>query len=213
MKFSFRSLLALLLVGGSTFACADSPTTARMSPQPSHPEFVRIRATDSLMRVTDVSYSDTSLVLKRISPLATDVSASAVIGPAGGEIKINAAGGKIEIPAGALEAPTLITMTAVAGPNVAYEFQPHGLVFAAPVKLQQDLKGTWASVLPSLLTDMHGSYYEQALDSAFFDPLKRFARVNENQIGYFESNKSQLKFYIGHFSGYMVSCGFADMDQ
>ena len=214
MKFTFRSLLALLLVGGGALACADSPTTTTvLSPQAMSPHFARIKATDSMMVVTEVTFSDTSLVLKRLSPLATDVSVTAVIGPDGGSIVLHSTGGKIDIPPGALAQDTEITMTAVAGDNVAYEFTPHGLVFNAPVKLQQTIKGTWAEKYPALLKDMHGSYYDQAtLDSAFVDRGKFFARVAESQIGYFESNASQLKFYIGHFSGYLVSCGFTDFE-
>ena len=212
MKSSFRLLLALTLVAGGAIACADTPTTTRLSPNDApNPGFARIKATDSMMVVTEVTYSDTSLVLKRLTPLAADISVSATIGAAGGEIKINEAGGKIDIPAGALSAPTLITMTALKGPNVAYDFQPHGLTFAQPVKIQQSIAGTWAASYPKLLKGMHGSYYGQAsLDSAFLDVGKFFAKVQENQIGYFEANASQIKFYINHFSGYLVSCGFAD---
>jgi hypothetical protein len=212
MTFSFRSLLALLLVAGGTFACADTPTTTRLSPNDApNPGFARIKSTDSMMVVTEVTYSDTALVLKRYTPLAADISVSATIGPKGGSIKIDQAGGKIDIPAGALATETLITMTALAGPNVAYEFQPHGLVFSAPVKLQQTIAGTWAADYPKLLKGMHGSYYGQTtLDSAFVDKGSYFALVKEHQIGYLESNASQIKFYIGHFSGYLVSCGFTD---
>lgn len=214
MKSALRVLSALVLVAAGALACADtaSPTTARFTPRPANISYVKIKATDSLMLVTDVSYSDTSLVLKRLTPLAADVSVSATIGASGGTIVIQAAGGKIDIPKGALSQPTVITMTALAGPNVAYEFQPHGLTFAQPVKLQQTIAGTWAQQYPVLLNGMHGSYWGQAqLDSAFIDPAKYFALVKEHEIGYPEANASQIKFYLNHFSGYLVSCGFADM--
>lgn len=208
MKLPFRSLLASLLVAGSAFACTESPTTTRLSPYAPSPTFARIRATDSLMFMTDVTYSDTSLVLKRLTPLAADISQSLVIGSKGGSIKISEAGGTIDIPPGALAQETLITMTAVAGWNVAYEFKPHGLVFAAPVKIQQTIAGTYAEKFPLLLKGMHGSYYGQAsLDSAFVDPGKFFAKVAENQIGYLATNHALIKFYVDHFSGYLVSCG------
>lgn len=211
MKSSFRTLLAMSLVAAGALACSDAPTTARFSPQAAKPTMARIKATDSLMFVTETAYSDTSLVLKRFTPLGTDISVSAVIGKSGGTIKIDQAGGKIDIPAGALDSNVTITMTARAGANVAYEFQPHGLTFKVPVKVQQTIAGTWAAEYPKLLKGMHGSYYAQAaLDSAFIDPDKYFARVSEHQVGYVESNASQIKFYIGHFSGYLVSCGFSE---
>jgi hypothetical protein len=211
MKSTLRPFVTLLLVAGFAWACNDSPTTTRLSPRAADVSFARIKATDSMMVLTDQTYSDTSLVLKRLTPLATNISQSATIGPSGGSINVQGSGGKIDIPPGALAAPTLITMTALAGPDVAYEFQPHGLTFAQPVKLQQTVKGTWAEPYPILLKGMHGSYYGQTtLDSAFIDPTKYFALVKENQIGYFEANVSQIKFYLNHFSGYLVSCGFAD---
>ena len=207
MTPTVRSFLAGLFVAAVAGACADSGRPTLMSPYSASPSFARIKATDSTMTVTDVSYSDTALVLKRITPLASDISQSMVIGPAGGSIVIQAAGGKIDFPAGALAVPTLITMTAFAGPNVAYDFQPHGLTFAQPVKIQQTIAGTWAAQYPVLLTGMHGSYYGTSLDNAWVDPTKFFAKVDENEIGYVEANKSQIKFFIGHFSGYMLSCG------
>ena len=211
MKFPIRALLATLLVAGGALACTDTPTTTQLAPRSADVSFARIWATDSLMFVTDVSYSDTSLVLKRLTPLDADISASAVIGPNGGSINILKAGGKIDIPAGAVSEPTTITMTALKGYNVAYEFQPH-MTFAQPVKIQQTIKGTWAEKYPILLKGMHGSYYGQtSLDSAWIDPGHFFAKIAENQIGYVDSNASQIKFYVDHFSGYMVSCGFTDL--
>jgi len=211
MRLHHRSLLAVGVVAIGIAACVDTSTSpaTKFSPSFRGPEFARIKATDSLMNVTDITYSDTGLVLKRLTPLATDISATAVIGPEGGSIKINEAGGKIDIPAGALSAPTTITMTALAGPNVAYEFQPHGTVFAQPVKVQQDLRLTWASTYPVLLKSAHGAYYDQSLDSSFVDPGKYLMKVKEHEIGYLETNTTQLKFYIGHFSGYVVLCGRA----
>lgn len=201
-----RSLLVLFAVAAAACSESSAPTTM-LSPQAPAPEYARIKATDSLMTLTSTTYSDTSLVLKRLTPLASDISVSAVIDSRGGEIKIAEAGAKISFPAGALSSPTLITMTAFAGPNVAYDFQPHGIVFAQPVKVQQTIAGTWAAVFPLLLNGMHGSYYDTSLDAAWVDPLKLFALAKEHELGYVDLNASQIKFYVGHFSGYLVSCG------
>ena len=93
---------------------------------------------------------------------------------------------------------------------MAYEFQPHGITFAQPVKIQQDLRYTWASVYPQLLASAHGAYYDRSLDSSFVDPGKLFMVVKEHEIGYLETNATQLKFYVGHFSGYVMLCGRGD---
>ena len=90
--------------------------------------------------------------------------------------------------------------------------RPHGLTFAQPVKVQQDLRSTWASVYPQLLGMAHGGYYDRSLDSSYVDPGKLFVILKEHELGYLETNATQLKFYIGHFSGYVVTCGRADND-
>jgi hypothetical protein len=212
MRLTYRSLVVAGIAAVALVACVDTATSpaTKFSPSVRGPEYARIRATDSLMQVTDITFSDTTLVLKRLTPLDSDISVSAVIGPKGGAIKINEAGGKIEIPVGALKDTVTITMTALGGPNVAYEFQPHGITFAQPVKIQQDLRYTWASVYPQLLGMAHGGYYDRSLDSSFVDPAKLFAVVKEHELGYLESNATQLKFYINHFSGYLVTCGRGD---
>src|SRR3982751_4734971 len=109
---------------------------------------------------TDILYSDTAIVLQRTAPLSADLTESATVGPKGGEIAIAAAGVKVAIPAGALTASTLITMTALKGTHVAYDFQPHGLIFLKPVKVQQEIIGTGATGIAALLNGMHGVYFE-----------------------------------------------------
>jgi hypothetical protein len=66
-----------------------------------------------------------------------------------------------------------------------------------------------------VLKGVHGSYYARSLDSAWVDPGHIFAKVDESEIGYPDAsvNASQIKFYIGHFSGYMLSCGRAGDGQ
>ena len=154
--------------------------------------------------------TDTVFVLKRTEYLASDISASAVIGPEGGEIKIDAAGGKIDFPAGALREPTLITMTAKAGWNVAYEFAPHGIEFDADVKIQQDLRFTMAYHNSSVISKLKGAYFKN-LNTSFIDPWKLLATVREVVPVEVDKTTPRLaKFYIRHFSGYLMSSGAFD---
>lgn len=152
---------------------------------------------------------DTVLVLKRPFLLAKDVSVSADIGPQGGEIKINEAGAKIDFPPGALRENTRITMTAKAGWNVAYEFAPHGITFDKPVKIQQDLKYTLAYRMKDAKS-LTAGYYQQDLNGSFLDRWKLFARVSELRHVDVDhpANPRVAKFYIYHFSGYLMSSGF-----
>ena len=197
--------IAIVVTIGSLFACADATTpTRQLHPAPG---FNRIHATDSLLAVSNVAYSDTGEVMHRLTALAAPLSASSTIGPAGGRIAIPSAGALLVIPPGALVVPTAITMTAVAGPHVAYEFQPHGLVFALPVMVQQSLAVTAASQTPTLLKSAHGGYYDTSLDVSFIDPAKSLVKLLEHELGYVDLQANALRFFIGHFSGYVVTCG------
>ena len=203
-----RKTLLIVLAAGAVFACGtpDKPL-APISPSKPTPTYSRINATDSLLMLTNVLFSDTAIILQRTTPLSANLSASAVIGRAGGEISLPLAGVKISFPPGALTQSTTITMTALKGPYVAYEFQPHGIVFQEPVKITQDLAGTGASGVVALLNGMHGAYFDQSLDLSTVDPSTQQGQVQETQLGYFENNRGKIKFYIGHFSGYLLSCG------
>lgn len=152
---------------------------------------------------------DTVLVLKRPFFLPNDVSVSAEIGPQGGEINVNAAGGKIDFPPGALRERTRITMTAKAGWNVAYEFEPHGITFDKPVKIQQDLKYTLAYRAKDA-KNLTAGYYSKDLNGSFLDRWKFFARVSELRHVDVDhpANPRVAKFYIYHFSGYLMSSGY-----
>jgi hypothetical protein len=152
---------------------------------------------------------DTVLALKRPFNLTTDISESAEIGPQGGEININAVGGKIDIPPGALREKVRITITAKAGWNVAYEFLPHGISFDKPVKIQQDLKYTTAYRVKDAKS-LTAGYYSANFNSIFLDPWRFFARVSELRHVEVDKpvNPRVAKFYIYHFSGYLMSSGF-----
>lgn len=150
---------------------------------------------------------DTVFVLRRTAALRADVSKSAEIGPAGGEIRIGEAGARIIFPPGALDVATTITMTARAGWDVAYEFAPHGIRFAQPVRIEQDLHGTLAARFPALLQGLQGSYYDKPLDESFIDPWHLYATIRENLPGKSDRRTMELTFQIHHFSGYLVSSG------
>lgn len=150
---------------------------------------------------------DTVFVLKRLSALLADASTSATIGPDGGVLRIPDAGVEVTFPAGAVAAPTTITMTAKAGWDVAYEFAPHGLTFAVPITVTQSTDGTLAEKHPRLGRTLQGTYYGTSLDSAFVDPWKLFARSQEARKGTYNGSTRELQFTVEHFSGYLVSSG------
>lgn len=66
-------------------------------------------------------------------------SASAVIGPEGGVLRVG--GDALVVPPGALDAPTLISATIPAGDVSAIRFEPHGLQFRVPAGLVLNAAG------------------------------------------------------------------------
>ena len=153
---------------------------------------------------------DTVVALRRSSYLADDISESAFIGPEGGTISIDEAGARIVFPSGALQRRTRITMTAKAGWNVAYEFGPHGITFDAPVLVQQELSATVANRVTDAIK-VRAGYFQRNLDSVFLDQSQSVARVSELRGIVLERpiNSLVADFYISHFSGYILSSGFA----
>jgi hypothetical protein len=176
----------------------DSPTVPSSSMAPS-----------SSARRDHVGYGnpDTVLVLKRSNGLSRDFTESADIGPRGGTIRINQAGVTISFPAGALSQTVRITATAKAGYDVAYEFQPHGLVFAVPVTITQDVRSTWATKYPFLLPKLAGAYFEGAIGDNYVDSWHLFAKVAEMRGGVLQPGDRDFTFTINHFSGYALSTG------
>ena len=153
---------------------------------------------------------DTVVTLRRTAYLADDITESALIGPDGGEIDIDDTGARVIFPPGALSRRTRITMTVKAGWNVAYEFGPHGITFGAPVTVQQDLSYTVATN-PRAAAKVQAGYFQRSLDTAFLDPSHSVARVSELRPVFLDRALNSLvaNFYIYHFSGYMMSSGFA----
>lgn len=151
---------------------------------------------------------DTVVTLSRTVLLTADVSESAVIGPDGGTIEIEQSGGRIIFPPGALTTPMQITMTAKAGWNVAYEFAPHGITFAVPVIVEQSLGNLLGS---GGAQGLQAGYYPDDLDTALLGTRHALARVTELRQVLLDrpTDPRVARFFISHFSGYIMSSGFA----
>jgi hypothetical protein len=139
--------------------------------------------------------------LTRKTPIAAQ-SATATIGLAGGVITLPGAGLTVVVPPGALSAPTAITVSAPAGSAVWYDFQPHGITFAVPLQLTQDLRNTNYGAL--LSPPLKGAYMVDGSQDG------STALVTELISTTLDLFKTKATFPVRHFSGYMVSWGFDD---
>jgi hypothetical protein len=174
---------------GNTSCARDNPTAppARLTPPPGD-------ASRTLFP------SPVTIVpLQRVAPLAVSQQTSATIGIFGGTLALPSAGILLVVPPLAVLSPTTMTMTALAGSDVAYEFAPHGLHFLAPVLAMQTLQGTEAGV--------GGPRHGQPLYVGYFATGGLISSVTEllnapvNLLGLTSTAA------LWHFSGYTWSSG------
>jgi hypothetical protein len=156
---------------------------------------------------------DTLYALKWATRVKSEASASAVIGNAGGEIKIPEYGFKITFPQGAVQKKTTITATVMAGTEVAFRFEPHGITFKQPVKIMQDLRLTTAYTDEAVLAGLKRGYWVDPWASTLLESNTGKVQVKEVQPAEIEEGLQvsgrYAKFYVNHFSGYLLASGRA----
>jgi hypothetical protein len=136
-------------------------------------------------------------------PLSSNVTWSFTAGPAGVRSSNAATGLTIVIPPGALAQTVTITVTAVKGNVVNYQFQPAGLQFAYPVTLTQNMSLT-STLLNTLTgTTLKGAYYSSS--TLQYDSSTNKATVNEYEPTVTNLLQGSVSWQIKHFSGYVVA--------
>ncbi len=122
-----------------------------------------------------------------------------MIGEAGGTIRIPQAGFTITFPRGAVSEPVTVRATALAGSNVAYRLEPHGLVFAREPVIEQDLG----------LTELLGRLLSLSLEGGYVPDESQLAAgtavVTETQPAQLDLLRLRMRFNIRHFSAYVAS--------
>lgn len=143
--------------------------------------------------LTDVTVS----MMQRDVALASPIKVTQTIGTTGGKIEIPEAGLKIHIPNGALSESTTISVTALAGLGVAYDFEPHGIVFNKPLVAVQSFK-----VVGTDVPTVRGGYFAANTD---VDMLLLKGNIKERVPSEMKLSENKVKFNIPHFSGYLLS--------
>ena len=131
----------ILTVGALTgLACGDySRSTSPLSyNQKLLPPTLTVRASYSAL----TSGTKARAVRWGSAHVRVDQTISAVIGPEGGALALPGSDLTIDIPSGALQSATTITVVAKEGPYVSYEMLPHGLKFGKGVTVVQGLQNT-----------------------------------------------------------------------
>jgi hypothetical protein len=192
MKTTLRRLATIALSALAAVSCGtEHPTLPQLQQSPP------TEASSDLLGLTSLLGMNG---LQRTKALAAPITVSKSIGSEGGTIAIPEAGVTVTVPRGALAKTTKITMTARAGTLVAYDFEPHGITFAKPLAFSQKLSGTNATLLSAPFLQL-GYYQDASLLT------KTGGIVSELLGGAVNTLSWTFTSQIGHFSGYMVSCG------
>jgi hypothetical protein len=196
-----RTLSRLFIAIAATVAmaaCADSSTgpTRYSAPAAGQPDASLL---GSLLTPANV--------VTRTAPLAANITASAVVTPSGGGIvTIPAAGLTVVVPPGAVSSTMTITVTALAGNLVAYDFGPSGTKFSAPLQVTQSTSGTNISLLSVLLGNVHAAYFANDSQINF---LNGTALVNDVLSLNLGALLGTVQFNVSHFSGYLLATGLS----
>lgn len=142
-------------------------------------------------------------VVTRDTPIGAQ-SVSATIGAFGGVLNLPGAGLRVIVPPFAVSSPTLMTVSAVAGNQVAYEFEPHGINFLVPLVVTQNLVGTSALSGGLLPKPIVAGYFASLSD---LDPLAGTGLVSELLNTSVSLLTKKATFVVFHFSGYLIATG------
>jgi hypothetical protein len=162
-------------------------------------------------------------VLRRVTPLRSDEVACRMIDPNGalGEttMALKAAGLRVSFPTNSVSAPTRICLTAHAGSLLTYTFQPHGLQFSVPIRVQQDLRKTTAFHNPALTEGILAGYLLNGVAvDVDADGVARFEEtfataLSDDADAPTTTTPVRASFSTLHFSGYALASGKTAADS
>lgn len=187
------SALGLAALLGGMVACSDAPS-AVTSPAPRGPS----------LSISPTTGSTTANTLLWRTPVS-EVSASRVIGPAGGVLTLSS-GLRLVVPAGAVADDVTFSVTRLPGRIVAYDFQPHGTTFAVPVRIEHSIGNVDPTAL-RLAGSIRGAYFPAP---TALDQSAGTATVTELRPTFVNTDARSVAFTVDHFSGYTVVWGRRD---
>ena len=135
-------------------------------------------------------------------------SVSAIIGPDGGTLSLPGSDFTMDIPSGALAAPTTITVVAEGGSHVSYQMLPHGLRFLKPVTAVQGLQNT-AAYGTDAGSSIRSAYLPEGRDNIDVDDTASPSELQAATTYYYgaEPVAATQVWTINHFSRYILISG------
>ncbi|MFN2638029.1 MAG: hypothetical protein ABR585_13470 [Gemmatimonadaceae bacterium] len=213
IRSRFVRSATLVFAAFATLSCADSPT-GLSAPKNANDALLSGLLGGLIQTVTQVVGfvgDATGLTIHPVkwadSRAKVSYSVSGTISPWGGTLTIPQADFSITFPMGAVSQPTNITITS--DPSyVAYQMEPHGILFAKPVTVIQRLRNT--EVYGSALnTQLFGAYIiDDGLD---LSTLLHALEIETSITIFGPPPTSKLPdtqiWIINHFSRYMLASG------
>lgn len=205
--------VALVLVAAGAIACGESA-------MPSAPGML-VPESASASRGGEKK-RERAAILRRAKPLGTDEMVCRVIDPArdveGASIELREAGLRVSFPVNSLSAPERICLTAHAGALLTYTFQPHGLQFAEPITVTQDLRRTTVRRNSALAAGIFGGYLANGVGAdvgadgvgEFHERFPTLVIDDPNEPA--ARTPTRATFSTTHFSGYAVASGYTSTD-
>ncbi len=201
--------LGTAAVTAALAACSESPTAPTSTAPPIAARTLPLGVSHSTSSTTTSSTTTPVQGLLRTATLAQTVVVTKYLPEGGGGINVPGTDFQLQVPNGAIPGGQgmTFTITAYAGNVVAYDFQPHGVVFLKPLKAVQQLGHTnWKSLhLPAgYYPSTDGGYFA---DASQVDFITGQALVDEFMLGGVDVGGATMTWAVPHFSGYMVSMG------
>ncbi|HEY8831062.1 MAG TPA: hypothetical protein VIM21_01005 [Gemmatimonadaceae bacterium] len=197
---SHRALYGLAAAASAIVAFACGDFTRSTSPALSQAKLVAVRSSFSLV----ASGAQARAVRWGYAHSRSEQSASAVIGPDGGTLSLPGSDFTMNIPSGALSAPTTITVVSKSGSHVEYEMLPHGLRFLRPVTAVQGLQNT-ATYGTDAGNSVRSAYLPEGRDEIDVDDSAAPSEL-EAATTYFDADRvaESHVWLINHFSRYIL---------
>ena len=196
--------LALAVSAVAVLACGDytgstSPTQPKLLPPT-----LTIGASFALVAGGSIAKA----VMWGPSHSKVEQSVSAVVGPEGATLSLPGADFSMTIPAGALSAPTAMTIVARGGSFVVYDMLPHGLRFALPVTAVQGLRTT-AIYGTSVGNGVRSAYLSDGNEQIDVDGSASPVELEAATTYYYGAQPvAQTQVWIlNHFSRYILISG------
>ena len=195
---SLAAVVSMVAVSVTLAACGATDSTAPTTPAASAMKAAPADAANADLLTTLLGGAQTINPVHRSTPLAKSITVSKNIGILGGTIAIPDAGVSIVVPPLAMASTKTISVTAMAGDKVAYEFAPHGLKFLLPLVMTQNMSKTDASGGLLGLLDLKVGYFP---DSSKPTSVTELLGVQVNVL-----NQTAITT-LWHFSGYIFAGG------